>query len=833
MPENEKDPAHPTMKKNTLETGKTCLQIKELKDKARALMLAETARMQGLSEFFFSRHEDKRLYESKSTNTEDVNKGIYFSYPSRRHSCTLVNIPKPCVSKMISHIEDVESKIQEHLTQFEASFEEWTSGTKDKEEDLGSSAPEKEVHPEKAKDEKCPELRKRMETLLSEAIYLIKSLETDRAEAEQALRQQKSRKKRISMKIDAWSIWKLQELPIAVQKEHENFSKEIAELTNHIKDKAIKVDHLQEQKERLEKANEKVQKDIDYMISHSILIEKKRKQELQSLRERYHKKFEVMEKFRAIHEELKESVDKCESTKAKLKHMRIENEKEIQEDLTSAASYEKELDKLTCLEAHYTASIESVNLDLEGDEESVSEVLRETQSTTDELSNLKRTKKAWDAEISNVSKDVKDISSVLETKSEVNKKIQSEIENITDEIGESIKNRSKLEEEIQSFVEMKMKNNNYLKVLYKQAYHIGAIYHLAKHRTDELEEKLAETRRKFKGREEFLKKLMRGDITAGIEIQKRLYSMEESQFIEMQEYIRRKALYSMALLEVEEPLKKIEDEAMKIRQLHRQHSNILHDIRKRKEHVKRKVEATKKKLRRKSKKSRKELTRTEGKVTIIHQEIELAREKTVVLHEQSKELSKEIQIMNVEKTNYEAKIQKLQDEFMKLRFNREHVHGVYDHLRKEKQYCEERIFHEEKRFRRLIEMRQSTLENIQQRQDDLLEENLRLAKEYQRTQLIFLKEKEAYFNGYDRLLSLNFSLCDKKKLCQLQRKLGQKWQEYFRLVILFNESKLARFHRESQNSIQKILSVQEESSSLIQHILDFFQTLPSSPCGDD
>lgn len=57
-----------------------------------------------------------------------------------------------------------------------------------------------------------------METLLSEAIHLVKSLETDRAEAEQALRQQKSRKNRISMKIDSWSIWKLQELPVAVQK---------------------------------------------------------------------------------------------------------------------------------------------------------------------------------------------------------------------------------------------------------------------------------------------------------------------------------------------------------------------------------------------------------------------------------------------------------------------------------------------------------------------------------------------------------------------------------------------------------------------------------------
>ena len=47
---------------------------------------------------------------------------------------------------------------------------------------------------------------------------------------------------------------------------------------------------------------------------------------------------------------------------------------------------------------------------------------------------------------------------------------------------------------------MKIRNNNYLKQLYKQSYHTGAVYHLAKHKTDELEDKIAEVRRKFKVR---------------------------------------------------------------------------------------------------------------------------------------------------------------------------------------------------------------------------------------------------------------------------------------------------------------------------------------------
>ncbi|KAL6090560.1 hypothetical protein STEG23_024346, partial [Scotinomys teguina] len=45
-------------------------------------------------------------------------------------------------------------------------------------------------------------------------------------------------------------------------------------------------------------------------------------------------------------------------------------------------------------------------------------------------------------------------------------------------------------------------------------------------------------------------------------------------------------------------------------------------------------------------------------------------------------------------------------------------------------------------------------------------------------------------------------------LCQLQDKLDKQWREYFRLVILFNQNRLGKFQRESQDNIQKILLVQ-------------------------
>lgn len=49
-------------------------------------------------------------------------------------------------------------------------------------------------------------------------------------------------------------------------------------------------------------------------------------------------------------------------------------------------------------------------------------------------------------------------------------------------------------------------------------------------------------------------------------------------------------------------------------------------------------------------------------------------------------------------------------------------------------------------------------------QADSLEENLRLAQEYQKLQTTFLTEKDNYFNLYDRQLSLDAPIRDQNQV---------------------------------------------------------------------
>uniref|UniRef100_A0A8C8WSI5 Coiled-coil domain containing 178 n=1 Tax=Panthera leo TaxID=9689 RepID=A0A8C8WSI5_PANLE len=761
------------------------------------------------------------FHENKMTNTEGVNEGIYFSYPCRRQSCALVNIPAPCVNKMISHIENVESKIQEHLKRSR------TSSTKEWKEDWSIATPMKEVKPEEERDERCPELKQEMEILLSEAIHLIKSLETDRAEAEEALKRQKSRKKKIHMKIDSWSIWRLQEIPLAVQKEHEAYLRDIVELRWHLEDRAYQLKHFEEQKVKLEEANAKLQADTDYMNARGPLINSKQNQELEALKELYLKKFEVMELYKQIQEELAEAIENYKNAKLKAKQMKQDMEKDIHNDEASLEAYKREIDKLNSLHSHYDTAIENVNVSIEENEEVVTEVLRETKTSRNELSalskmldNLKKnydqlawkrkgyekeylegfnnyyaTKQTWDIELSNVAKDLSDISIAYTRSAEENRKLGIDIETMAGLINSSIRKKSEFESEIQSLMKLRGKNDEFIKQLYRQAYHLGAIFHLTKFKTEELEDKIAEVRRKFKGREEFLKRLIRSEVTNGMMIQKKLYSIQEEQILERQDFMEKKAMYTLALAELETPLLELEEDAAKIRTAHKEHAD--------------------------------------EKRSMIFKEIKTTKSKTVIYHAKIDQLNKDLEEKEKEKNILAQTLEQLKNHYITIKYKKEYAQAVFDQLVSEKKTCEERLYEEEQRYRTLITMRQKTLADIKKIQDDSLEENLRLAQEYQELQTTFLTEKDNYFNLYDRQLSLDASIQAKKQLCQLQRRIHKVWQNHFKLVVLCGQMRLAKFQTDSQESIQKILAVQEESSNLMQHILDFFQTLTDDSCEND
>ncbi|KFZ63637.1 Coiled-coil domain-containing protein 178, partial [Antrostomus carolinensis] len=219
---------------------------------------------------------------SKDSNepSQDQNEQII----TKQRSCASVNTPLPCINKAIHHIQELELKMEKYFQQYDYVLKEekipWITkqvsakSIEDTWLSLSAKLDFKEADVS-CEDGKTLTLKQETEALLLEVTELIKRLEADREEAEKALELEKQRRKKLAMKIDSMSLWKLQQLPAAVQKEYEMCIQDTLELQWHFDCKSRKLQQVQSQILKTQAANREIQEDIDFMKKHSPLLEEK------------------------------------------------------------------------------------------------------------------------------------------------------------------------------------------------------------------------------------------------------------------------------------------------------------------------------------------------------------------------------------------------------------------------------------------------------------------------------------------------------------------------------------------------------------------------------
>ncbi|NXI45675.1 CC178 protein, partial [Galbula dea] len=195
---------------------------------------------------------------------------------TRQHSCALVNTPLPCVNKAVHHIQELQLKMEKFFQQYDYVFKEektpWVAAFLQQflfGRSLGMRTKIEDPYG------KTLTLKQETEALLLEVTELINRLEAEREEAQKALELEKQRRKKLSMKIDAMSIWRLQEVSAAVQKEYEMCMQDILELQWHLECKRCQQRQVQTQILETEADSRKIQEDVDFMKKHSPLLEEK------------------------------------------------------------------------------------------------------------------------------------------------------------------------------------------------------------------------------------------------------------------------------------------------------------------------------------------------------------------------------------------------------------------------------------------------------------------------------------------------------------------------------------------------------------------------------
>ncbi|XP_052644523.1 coiled-coil domain-containing protein 178 isoform X1 [Harpia harpyja] len=661
-------------------------------------------------------------------------------------------------------------------------------------------------------DGKTLTLKQETEALLLEVTELIKRLEADREEAEKALELEKQQRKKLGMKIDCMSLWRLQQLPAAVQKEYETCVQDTLELQWHFDCKSHQLRQVQNQILKIETVNRKIQEDIDFMKKHSPLVEEKLNLEGEAVKDAllaYEKtskiysdvRCELMEIQRTIKRIDEESEKKIQSMyekieyaemlssqyKNKLKHSEFiwtEYCMKLKETEEKIIKDEKHLEELVEQKAEiqedakcWNSKIEDLNnkIAAQGDESvKISDAYSEVIKAVEELKSTK------ESDLQNIKQKILNINEALDSLKCENEELEGENEEFLQKFGNSSRKKKAYQSEVETICKSMCKIEQQIERLNEDLCNAELSYSEKKRKYEDL--------KKTKTAEEISYKNSEWNLKKEIQDQKGVW----------------KATQKLSYLD------------QRIQELDKQQKQ------------------TEQKLEQKRTILQQQLNDIQEKTSFVSSQIAENSHTMENLKKGLKELNELWNMKQIGMENTEKSVTDLQKILSGVMFKQQNVQMVFNHLQDELAEYEKRLKQEEKTYRELLQIRKKNLKDSKAALEQIMKENLWLAQEYQIFQNYYLNSKEDLTELYDNRIRVEAAIRDHQQLRALQRRLRGALVARWSRRGLSIQAGLARIQAASQENAQKILAVQGELSKAIQHITAFLRSLTDgSPTTDN
>nr|XP_056710719.1 coiled-coil domain-containing protein 178 [Euleptes europaea] len=783
--------------------------------------------------------------------------------PSKQRSCTAVTTPSACVNKAIHHIQDLEVKLEASFQQYDRLYKleniPWYSDMKISKEtkDIWLSAPSELKAEESMYWKDLQPLKQKTTAVLAEATELVTRLEHERKAAEEALEIEKRRRKKLHLNSDYLSLWRLEQLPIAVQKEWENFSQDIIELQLHFEDKNQQLQNAVSQLTKIEIANEKIQENIDFMKKYSPLLGEKLSYEDHCMEEIKKAFTETKNRFDNVHKKLldvrdlhKKIIEEYEQERISMHQkrrttnmllQRIESELKEAEGVCSDFCFKikntedaimqnkKRLAELVKQEADtkadltsWQAKIDRLTLKIAAQEKENKELLEEYNNEHKEMQDSKSSQQS----------DLQKLRAALNGHLQKVSDLQKETLFLHEENKEFIqkfKEISRKKIDLQSEIQLLLKNitrlEEHLKKIAKELFASEVTYNETKMKLEELEENINKGKMRFKNLEDNVKKQIRDEITSWQLTQKRI-----------------KSLYS-EIKKRKKELKKTENELQKVldeieRSLAEQ-TELLTNNKDQHFYIFQKIAELKKMLQELEQKENDRRKEYEFKKNFFQRQLTDMQMKYLAASSQLDEISKNIENFQIQISKLSAltkvqqnqmgsteiSVEELRQKFARIKSKEQNAQTLVDFLHDRLKYIGKKVKTDSKIFEDLLWTRQKNLTQKKINLDIELEENLRLAQEYQMLQICYLNNKDKLMDLCNNKVRADAALKDKQQLFRLQSKMHKVLVEYFRLRGLYSQAGLAKFQLDSHENVQKILAVQGGLSMTVQNTNTFLKSL--------
>ncbi|XP_034285581.1 coiled-coil domain-containing protein 178 isoform X1 [Pantherophis guttatus] len=810
---------------------------------------------------------DAQLFSSCSKEnckkTEDINENISIAIPNKQRSCAAVNTPAACVNKAINQIQDLEVKLEESFLQHEILYNlgklPWDLDAKTVKETeeicLSFSTEVKAKQSLRWKD--IQSLKQKTSAVVAEVIELISRLENERKDAEEALEFEKQHRKKLYLNSDKLSFWRLQQLPKAVQEEWEKCLQDIIELQWHFEEKNEQLQDALNQLTKIEGANSVIVKQINFMKKYSPLLEEKLCHEDDSMKEVKILFEEAKAQYDTVHQKYLEVQKLHEETKEECEIKRLYMREQIEADETTLNQLRDELKETDMLYTDINNKIHRLREEILENENRLEELIKQEADIEADLNSWRDKERRLKLKISRQESEnrqlldefLKNVKTVESSKS--NK--ESDLQKLKDKLAHDLQQFTNLQDEIQylknenagfmykfrdsakrkmgyqSEIQVLQKNirrlEEHLKKVNKDLYAAELAYDDAKTKLDELNEGIGKEKSRFKNLEENIKKQIRDEISAWKLTQKRLKALqaelerkkkEHEKLVEkMKSKLKKYELLSAEQAEILEKNKDVHKELMeKIAELNQKIKELDDD----EETVNNELENKKKCAQNLLDDKKEKYLGISSQFTKVNEEIAHLQKEIAKLSALRK--GQESQIDSVEKS-----VVMLREKYTKIKSKEENTQRLVDFLYARLDAVRKKIKTGNIIFDELLWKRQNDLKIKKISLNDVLDENLRLAREYQMLQICYLNDKNQLMDFYDHKSRAEAALRDQQQLSQLQKKLHKLLVEYFKLQALYNQAKLGKLQAASHETVQKILAVKEGLSETVQNTNTFLKSL--------
>lgn len=842
-------------------------------------------------ELFVHEHVDEDA-DAEEEEKRDKVPSLPNSWPKlpeifRRRSCEMTQSTASCVNKAVSHLELLQSVVEEWSREKETERRSRQSTTQEVRKDVrfsesrASTSMSKGSHSATSRKPSLPssglavqgvgfkeDVREQIiaetnlmpflgaEEVIEEVMTLLARLENDRQETEKAIEREGERVTKLTNKIDTLCRERMLTLPAMVQKEHEECIVDLTELQWHVAYGTRNEIRLKERWNIAQVLNTRLKEDIEFVKKHIPLVEEKldlegetmdkiwraqneTDQELDLTKNRYEKteakSNEALQKAELERGHMKSDLDKVRDAlniiNDELSHVKMTFNGYIHQinDVTQQLiDNEQELKVLEVKNENAKAAEEIQAAKVKDLEVKIVEAEFEHNRLEAENAklhtNLGSKRDLYVSRINELELAIRTLDNTLREVDLRNQETIMEVQDFNEKKADCMKQKLQDERNIKRIVTEIQKLKLQLDVTLEELDRVTTLNISIKNQLTADQEKTSRLETSLKVTLDAVKEQLKDEQNMKTTLSTSISTVAQDLEKSKVELGEKRSKAVKVVEDVVAAVSQVKEKVEKLRVSKEVTTKKKVDLSKQFAETKKQREESEKKFQERISHLQPHHNRLKEQLLNINKRLDYMETRSDVMVNKISDMDKSQGLMDRLVSGTSESIVILTDQLEEFKIQIEAMQKVEDDLKVQYNDVLVRIRDKQAQHRKFVDDRRSKLRQLEEEKQKSIKLNKELASKYRSSQNNQMVLKEKVMNNFENRVKMESEIKDVKELQALQLRMHRAMLEYYKYRGMYNLTKLSCMEHSSQENSDKVTNLQESMNNALKNITEFLQT---------